>query len=686
MSSAQLKKFASVKPAEIEWRDGLPFSIEFNDVYFSVHGAIEESQHVFIDGNQLRDDWKKSKQTLFYITELGFGSGLNFLNTARHWKQHLNRFNRDQQLHYIAIEKRPFSIVDFKKTSLLWPELTEFSEALIHYYPSQTYGRHQIYFKQWNLTLTLMQMPIEDALDDLIKESQYQQNKIQIDHWYLDGFAPTKNTSMWGTENANKIAKLSKSGTRLATYSVARSVKRPLIEAGFELHKQKGFAKKREMLTAVLNKPNSKATVSKFINLKYESPWFNIKQSCMPLSFQENPIAIIGGGIAGCTMAYTLSQKGFCCDLFESNSDIAQAASGAAAGIFHPQLTGDMNIASQYNWQAYLLLLNFLSSLTEQETKKVILSQGIERFLRNEAITKKLSVLSQSLGITEWIKNSLLFPKNNRCISFPHSATIDMPAFCKLLLNKIPNNLLSVKKHTEIFDLQLENQQWILFSKNKQHRYSQVIFCGGAKSTLLDKLNITSTNTSRGQTCIFQNEKLANNIKNTLMESIYLIPRENSFFQLGTSFEDFEDDKLNQNSQIEMLNRASDLLKELCLPYLSQGEIDKIELKGTLGYRLHSQDRMPIVGPAIDKPKLMKDFDSLGQSRLSREKISHYNLPGLWINTAYGSHGLLFSMLASQHLASLITNCISPLSSSLSQALHPVRFFVQQLKRTGYSR
>ncbi len=680
MSSAHLKKFASVKAAEIEWRDRLPFSTEFNDVYFSVHGAIEESQHVFIDGNQLSHDWKNTNQMQFYIAELGFGSGLNFLNTARHWKQYLDQSNNTQQLHYVAIEKRPFSVSDFKKASLLWPELLEFSQALLHNYPSQTYGRHQIYFEQWNLTLTLLLMPVEDALNDLVKESEYQQNKIQIDHWYLDGFSPTKNTTMWGLKNARSIAKLSKVGTRLATYSVAGIVKRPLIEAGFELSKIKGFAKKREMLTGVLITPFCDKTHSKFINLKHDSPWFNIQQSGMYSPSKENKVAIIGGGIAGCTTAYTLTQKGYHCDLFETNLNVAQGASGAAAGIFHPQLTSDMNISSQYNWQAYLTLLNFLSHLTEQEKRIFILSQGVERFMKNETLAKKLIQLSHKIAITDWVKKSQLFEKNERCVSFPDAATISIPLFCKRLLSKISGHQLSIIKQTEIIELLQQNNQWTLISKAKQYHYSQVIFCGGANSLLLDRLNISSKNTSRGQTCYFQSTKLAKKIKNTLMENIYLIPRKNNHFQLGTTFEDFKDDHLNQNSQTDMLNRASIFLKNLGMPYLSKNEISQIKLQGTLGYRLHSNDRMPLVGPAIDNQKLLKDFNNLGQTRLSKDKIGHYNLPGLWINTAYGSHGLLFSMLASQHLVSFMTNSISPLSPTLSNALHPVRFMIKSLK------
>jgi len=682
MSSAQLKKFATVKPAEIEWRNGLPFSTEFNDVYFSVYGAVEESQHVFIDGNHLTDDWKDLEQDQFYIAELGFGSGLNFLNTAHHWRAHLAQHDKHcgQHLHYIAIEKRPFSPSDFEKTSKLWSQFSDLSSQLLCAYPSQTYGRHQIHFPQWRLTLTLMLMPLEDAFDDLIKESRSQQNKIKIDHWFLDGFAPTKNTSMWSENNAQKIAQLSKVGTRLATYSVAASVKKPLIKVGFEINKRKGFAKKREMLTAILKQPHVEKKQSKFINIKYENPWINIARNNIPNDHER--IAIIGGGIAGCSTAYSLSQKGFNCDLFEAHSNIAQGASGAAAGIFHPQLSSDMNIGSQFNWLAYLTLLRFLSSMKEDESQSILLSQGVQRFLENKKIAENFKQLCSALGLTKWITRSSVYPDNERCMYFPHSAVVNMSTYCQVLLDKISNEQLCLNENSKIENIKFNDGYWRLSTLNKTYQYKQVIFCGGAKSNLLEQLNITArnSNTTRGQTCYFNSKILSAKIKNTLCEKIYIVPKDNDHFHLGTTFEDFEDDCLNNLSQNDMLNRTSKFLKEVDLPQISQHEIESIELAGTVGYRLHSSDRLPIVGAAINQEKLFSDFQNLGQKKLSRDSISHYNLPGLWINTAYGSHGLLYSLIASQHLCSLISNDISPLQNYISNALHPARFFIRDLK------
>ncbi len=687
MSNTQLKKFASVKPAEIEWRNGLPFSLEFDDVYFSIYGAVEESTHVFIEGNQLTNDWNSNPEKDFTIAELGFGSGLNFLNSVFHWLAHQSKMQHtstkinSQHLHYVAIEKRPFTKDDLIRSCKLWPQFNSISEQLILYYPSQTYGRHHIVFKDWNVTLTLIWMPLDHAFNDLIQESQTQENKTRIDHWFLDGFTPQKNTSMWKKENANHIALLSKFGTRLSTYSVAGMVKRPLIDAGFEITKQKGFAKKREMLTAIFSGTTNYKTKPKFINIKHEYPWFNITKSKNTIKKQQR-VAIIGAGIAGCSMSYTLSSKNYICDIYDSNKKISQGASGAAAGIFHPQITNDINMSSQLNWLAYLTLLRFLLSLSSKEREKIVINEGVHRFLDNKKSKQQLINLAKQINIENWICSTNKIISNERSVYFPHAAVIDIPALCKLYLEKSLNPSGCIYTNSKIDSIIRIENGWQLISKENQNNYDQVIYCGGAKSKLLPDLNINSTKQTRGQTCQFEFPLLKVKLKQTITEKIYLVPiNQSQQFQFGATFDSFEDNNLNRNSQNAILKQSEKLLKELSLPTLTEKQIADMPLNGTVGYRLHSKDRLPIVGACIDEKKFIKSFKGIGQKRILRETMTHYNQPGLWVNTAYGSHGLLYSLLASQHLTSLISNTISPLEFKIGNVFHPARFLIKQLIR-----
>src|ERR1700754_2989020 len=91
-------------PATLEYVDGVPFSARFGDLYHSSAGGPEEAVHVFLHGNGLPARWRGRER--FVILETGFGIGLNFLATWQAWRDDPHRCAR---LHFVSIEKHPFT-------------------------------------------------------------------------------------------------------------------------------------------------------------------------------------------------------------------------------------------------------------------------------------------------------------------------------------------------------------------------------------------------------------------------------------------------------------------------------------------------------------------------------------------------------------------------------------------------
>ncbi|TQV75220.1 FAD-dependent 5-carboxymethylaminomethyl-2-thiouridine(34) oxidoreductase MnmC [Aliikangiella marina] len=700
MSSAHLDKFAQIKPATIEWRDGLPFSTEFDDIYFSLEDGLAESEYVFLDGNHLPDDWHLSTGDSFYIGELGFGTGLNFFITAEKWSKFLHELNPGEKkhLHFVSFEKRPLRVDDFKRASEHWPQFKVYSEQLVGQYPSATFGRHQFNFANINLTLTLFFMPVEQALDDLLMESVSHANKIKFDHWYLDGFAPAKNASMWAEDVIKKVRMLSKRGTRLSTFSVAASIKTPLKKYGFSIHKRKGFGRKREMLTAQVNddteidsslgsglaKSNAIDFAAApdnnlrrgFINLKYDKPWFDLSHSPEPTK-----IAIIGAGIAGCSLAFVLSQQGIAIDLYDENNELAQGASGAAAGIFHPQLTTDFNFTSQIHWQAYLRLNNFLDELDARQRQSIIINKGLQRVLKTNDQRDQLLTLSRSLTLDNWIQP---FKSTLPSVFFPDACALDIPSLCQLFIALSPAQRVEIfYRHQvkSISDSKTSQRAIEVYNCTSQETsiktYSHIVYCGGRSRHQLEAFSNKFTHWTRGQTYLFESEKLARSLNHLICEQQYLVPQGNQQFLLGSTFDDFEDESLRRDSQTALRQRFGELGSKLGLPLPPPQE--KEDLAGQVGYRLHTSDRLPLVGGVPDNDKLEESFKALGQRRIAWQDLGTYNRPGLWLNTGYGSHGLLMSLLCAEHLSALIRNDLSPLPNDLSQKLSPARFALKNL-------
>lgn len=214
-----------------------PRSERFDDVYFSAHDGLAETRHVFLDGNDLPDSWAGKRD--FVIGETGFGTGLNFLATCEVFEK---TRTDNQNLHFISFEQFPLEPHVINDALSGWAdELEPHLSSLIRHYPLRIPGFHRLLFGD-HITLTLI---FDEALPALSRIDH------AIDCWFLDGFKPATNPDMWRRDVITEIARLSRPGTRFATFTAAGDVRRRLTDAGFEVSKTQGFGRKRDMLTGV---------------------------------------------------------------------------------------------------------------------------------------------------------------------------------------------------------------------------------------------------------------------------------------------------------------------------------------------------------------------------------------------------------------------------------------------------
>ena len=231
--------------ANIVWQEnkgtknstGLPYSLDFNDVYFNTDDGLKETEYVFITHNQLQQRFSNANLSNFAIIETGFGTGLNFLAVSALWLQFAPK---NASLHYIGIEKMPLSLADLMRAQLLWPLFTKVSHDLIAQYSVLKIGHN-------DFSIAAGRIQLELQIDDIALTLP--QLSTIADAWLLDGFAPAKNAAMWSNEIFTHMARLSKPSTTFATFTSAGHVRRGLQAVGFEVTKHKGFGKKREMLS-----------------------------------------------------------------------------------------------------------------------------------------------------------------------------------------------------------------------------------------------------------------------------------------------------------------------------------------------------------------------------------------------------------------------------------------------------
>ena len=217
---------------DIEWIDGdQPRSTTFGDTYFSRDDGQAETRHVFLEGNDLPPRLGQCRH--FRVSELGFGTGLNVLETWRLW-QDIRRC--DAMLDILSVEAHPLACADIRRALSRWPDLAEPLEAMLAVY-TDAFDRPVHLDEQ-----TRLRIVEGDALEILSKPGE------AADAWFLDGFSPDRNPDLWSQDLMNAVAARTEQGGTFATYTAAGWVRRNLIAAGFVVEKSSGFGRKREMM------------------------------------------------------------------------------------------------------------------------------------------------------------------------------------------------------------------------------------------------------------------------------------------------------------------------------------------------------------------------------------------------------------------------------------------------------
>lgn len=213
--------------------NGDPYSVRFADHYYSRHDGRAETRHVFLGGNDLPARWANGLD--FQIGELGFGTGLNFLETWLCWRDHRKP---GQRLTFTSVEGFGLSAEQAHDALRQWPPLDTVRTALIDQWATKDDG----VWLDDQTRLHVINGLAEDCIDRF----------PPVDAWFFDGFAPDRNPDMWSLELMKRVAARSSPGASFSSYTAAGWVRRNLSEAGFEVERTKGFHTKRHMIVGRL--------------------------------------------------------------------------------------------------------------------------------------------------------------------------------------------------------------------------------------------------------------------------------------------------------------------------------------------------------------------------------------------------------------------------------------------------
>ncbi|MDY7025803.1 MAG: bifunctional tRNA (5-methylaminomethyl-2-thiouridine)(34)-methyltransferase MnmD/FAD-dependent 5-carboxymethylaminomethyl-2-thiouridine(34) oxidoreductase MnmC [Pseudomonadota bacterium] len=703
-----IRDYQAIKPAKVSQHLQSPFSTEFEDIYYHPEHGLEESDYVFVQGNQLPERFAQlPEHGHFVIGETGFGTGLNFLQV---WRCFLRYAPKTAKLTFFSVEKHPLPASVIAQGQTHFPELKAPIAALVEQYPPFSPGLHsrqlhpQIELKLFygDITLGLAQF-----------------SAPAVHAWFLDGFSPAKNQAMWQDAVFSAMAALSQPGSTVATFTAAGFVRRGLAAQGFTMQKTKGFGQKRERLVGTYTQQKS------LLKNTQEQPWFSDKpQSGISDSFLENKqpvtkarrIAIIGAGLAGCSSAYALtrsSSQALDIHLFDRQSQLAAGTSKNKAGVLHTNLSHQSTPQTWYYWQAYQFALAHLPKiLPDWSASGVLYIADTDK--QASAYQRAIDSQLYPSHLAHWLDakalRSTFGHQAKGALWLPQAGHLSPPQLCQALIDQSQTlcqqqtSSLALHLSTEVSGLSLQNERWQLdTSSGRGFEFDDVILANAASANaLLGNMSDAESydfQLIRGQLSILPEDQLGEALKQSLCGKGYATPAIQDGIVFGASFNiDDHDDQPKSSDHIDNLQKLCELLPQ-DHPFLQRlGFVDALtdaakqtaeksyasllpSLKAQVGFRCNTRDYLPLVGalPSIDY--FQQQYSPIGKGQLKRQYPDNQPLKGLHCHLALGSRGITTCLLNAHILAASLLGLPLPVEKDIARALHPARFLFRQIKR-----
>ncbi|AOY87870.1 FAD-dependent cmnm(5)s(2)U34 oxidoreductase [Marinobacter salinus] len=606
-----------IEPAEVKWKNGVPESVRFGDVYFSREDGLKETRYVFLQPNHLAERFAEVRPGgQFVIAETGFGTGLNFLAAWQAWNG--QKPDCTATLHFISVERFPLTRDDLIHALDLWPELADLATELIENYPPLVKGAHRLVLGGGQVRLTLYFGDVLEA---------WQALEFNADAWFLDGFAPARNPEMWLDRAIAQVRAHSRPGSTLATFTSVGRIRRSLAAVGFKVHKTRGFGRKRDMLSGLL------------------------ENTCEPMPpGGSDTIAVIGAGIAGCLLARNLADRGTPVTLVDTASHQGTAASGNRQGAMYVKLGVEFNDQTELGLTSLLFSQRFYARYRDQcwhPTGLLQLAWSAQEADRQRRFLERNAYPAEIFYPVDRDEASRLTGVQTQSggLWFPGNGWLEPARLCKVLTD---HPLITRVFNFEVGRLLPLNGKWQLSgpggSDISAHR---IVICAGHQSPALIPLNgAYRLKSIRGQVTHLPDTSLQTP-KAVVCGTRYLNPSDNGIAVTGATF-DLRDDnpETTPESHHENLTELQSMLpgslsREAPLTELSE------QVEGKVAFRCTTHDYQPVAGKLCD--------------------IEGNELTGVYLLTGLGSKGLTYAPLLAEYLADELSGQPACLPKRLGQ-------------------
>ncbi len=373
---------------------------------------------------------------------------------------------------------------------------------------------------------------------------------------------------------------------------------------------------------------------------------------------------VIGGGIAGCSTAHALAQRGIEVTLIERHEKLAQEASGNPIAVLYPKFSTKPDASSLLALQGFEFTLNLLKQLPK--SKQFFNTCGIIQLAFNAREQARQTALSDNqyaklidanaateiAGIA--LKTGGLF--------FSQAGWLKPQALCEALCSEA---LITKMISTEALSIEKVADEWRI---NNIFSADIVVICNANDIKQFKYCQSAKITPVRGQINFFAANEISQNIKTIICNDHFVSPAVAGLHAIGTSYAPHD---MNPNISEKDKRENLKMLRKIS-PEIYQN-VDLNFMQSRVAWRSQTLDYMPLAGQIVDENLLRKN-----PPRYNANPADLPWLDGLYMNAGHGSKGMITAPICGELIASLVTNSDLPIEPKLASKLNPSRFLLRE--------
>jgi tRNA 5-methylaminomethyl-2-thiouridine biosynthesis bifunctional protein len=392
---------------------------------------------------------------------------------------------------------------------------------------------------------------------------------------------------------------------------------------------------------------------------------------------------VIGAGIAGCSTAYALAQRGIKVTLLERNTDIGSEASGNPLAMLYPRLSGD-DSSSEFALNAYLYSLQLYKSLKlapEDFDCCGMLQLGFNA--KELARIQKVAVQNHASEILQYVNKSQAstlagIDVEHDALYLPSAAWVKPQQLCRRLTQHQHINTLNLQKVINI--LKVKDLFEVHTAQDTVLTAEIVVIANANDAHELCANLLINTQAVRGQVSLVSVTESSKALQKIVCSDGYFSPasyQKNSeqLHCLGATFSNIA---ATENAQSELMIEEQDheanLEKLNNISNTLYNDLKNNIVDGRVSLRCTAIDYWPLAGQLLNVDKLKASPPRPGADVNSLPWIE-----GLYMNIAHGSKGFTTAPLCGELIACMASNQVLPVSNEIAGLLNPNRFLLKEM-------